>query len=298
MSATAIDVDLLTIIAKCLKELCSPFKAKWIKAHQDRVASYDQLPLAARLNIDADFLATRYRFHGKLKTSSKVDHVPDQQLSVSLNGLPLLSNFDERIRFHVNGYHHKQYVQECNEWNEKTWTEVDFRTLGPHLKCLSPSHRSQHIKFIHDLLPLGVKRFREAPIPTEALKLCPRCRTATETPLHFLQCPDDALHSSLSQLRKDLWTDDIHPVRYLIYDGVHHWSTGTSTPFNPDLSQFSSHLLPCIVDSLRSQSTIGWHQTIKGYLSTHWTTLASLSMEPTIGQDANASNRRIKSILR
>jgi hypothetical protein len=95
----------------------------------------------------------------------------------------------------------KNIVQECNEWNEKTWNEVDFRSLGSQLKCLSPSHRSQHIKFIHDLLPLGVRRFREAPIPTEELKLCPRCRTSTETPSHFLQCPDDALTSILSQHR-------------------------------------------------------------------------------------------------
>jgi ribonuclease HI len=33
------DVDLLTIISDCLKELRRPFKAKWIKAHQDRVVS-------------------------------------------------------------------------------------------------------------------------------------------------------------------------------------------------------------------------------------------------------------------
>ena len=110
------DVDLLTIISTCLKDLRRPFKAKWIKAHQDRATSYDSLPLAARLNIDADFLATRYCSHGKLTSSSTVDHVPDQKLSVYLNGSPLVNNFDERIRFHVNGYHHhKQYVQECNE---------------------------------------------------------------------------------------------------------------------------------------------------------------------------------------
>jgi hypothetical protein len=210
-----------------------------------------------------------------------------------------LSNFDERIRFHINGYHHKRYVQECNEWDEQTWNEIDFRSLGSNLKRLSPSHRSQHIKFMHDLLPLGVRRFREAPIPTDELKLCPRCRMATETPSHFLQCSDDALTSSLGHLRKDLWTADIHPVRYLLYDGVHHWSTGTSTPFNPDLTHFPSHLLPYISAALRSQAAIGWHQALKGYISTHWTTLASFSMEPKkTGPDSNAAGQRIKSILR
>ena len=132
---------------------------------------------------------------------------------------------------------------------------------------------------MHDLLPLGIQRFREAPIPKDELKLCPRCRTSIETPSHLLQCNYDALTTSLTQLRKDLWTDDIHPVRYLIYEGVHHWTTGNLTPFNPDTSQFPSHFLPLIADSLRSQAAIGWHQALKGYISIHWTTLASLSMD-------------------
>ena len=132
---------------------------------------------------------------------------------------------------------------------------------------------------MHDLLPLGIQRFREAPIPKDELKLCPRCRTSTETPSHLLQCNDDALTTSLTKLRKDLWTDDIHPVRYLIYEGVHHWTTGNLTPFNPDTSQFPSHFLPLIADSLRSQAAIGCHQALKGYISIHWTTLASLSMD-------------------
>ena len=83
-----------------------------------------------------------------------------------------------------------------------------------------------------------------------------------------------------------------------MYDGIHHWSTGTLTPFNPDLSHFPRHLLPYITDSLRSQAEIGWHQAIKGYISTHWTILASLSMEPTAGPDNTAAGRRIKAILR
>ena len=84
-----------------------------------------------------------------------------------------------------------------------------------------------------------------------------------------------------------------------MYDGIHHWSTGTSTPFNPDLlSHFPRHLIPYIADSLRSQSEIGWHQALKGYISTHWTILASFSMAPKAGPDNTAAGRRIKAILR
>jgi hypothetical protein len=77
-----------------------------------------------------------------------------------------------------------------------------------------------------------------------------------------------------------------------MYGGVHHWSTGNSTPFNPDLSQFPSHLLPYIADSPRSQATIGRNQAKKGYIITHWTTLASFTMlDPTKGPDKVYTSR-------
>ena len=236
------DVDLLTIISDCLRDLRRPFKAKWIKAHQDRVASYDSLPLAARLNIDADFLATRYRSQGKLRMSAQVDHVPGQQLSIYLNGVPLLNHFDEKIRFHVNSYHQRQYMQEHNGWSDATWHEVDFYSLGLHLNRLSPGHRSQHIKLLHDLLPLGIGRHRELSIQSDTLLLCPCCRNTTETPTHFLQCTDNELAPSPAQLGKDLWTDDIHPVRYILFKGIQHWSLGVTTPFQPSISQYPNHL--------------------------------------------------------
>ena len=291
------DVDLLTIISDCIKELRRSFKAKWIKAHQDRVVSYDQLPLAARLNIDADFLATRYRSHGKLRTSPQVDHVPGQQLSIHLNGQPLLNNFDDQIRFHVNSYHHRRYVQEHNGWDDPTWHDVDLHSFGSHLKRLSPGHKSQHIKFIHDLLPLGLRRHREAAIKTDTLMICPCCRDKTETPLHFLQCAANELTSSLDQLRKDLWTADTHPVRYVLFEGIQHWSHGNATPFCPAISQYPSHLQPLIAEAVRCQNVIGWHQALKGYLSKQWHILAMYSMDST-KLDQGAASQRIRCVLR
>ena len=87
---------------------------------------YDKLPLAARLNIDADFLATRYREHGRLRASSKLDHRFDQQISLYINGTPVTSQFDECIRYHVNGYHHRNYVQQHHGWDNNTWNDIDF----------------------------------------------------------------------------------------------------------------------------------------------------------------------------
>ena len=151
--------------------------------------SYDKLPLAARLNIDADFLATRYRQHGRLRSCSSLDHRTDQQVSIFINGTPVTSQYDECIRFHVNGYHHRNYVQTHHGWDDRTWNDIDFYTFGQHFRRLPASRRSQHFKFIHDQLPLGDRRYREAPVKNESLKLCPCCKDQNENPLHFLCCP-------------------------------------------------------------------------------------------------------------
>ena len=150
------DADLLSIISSCRRKLRRPFIPIWVKAHQDDTIAYDKLPLAARLNIDADFLATRYRQHGRLLARSSLEHRIDQQISLYINGTPVTSQYDECIRFHVNGYHHRNYVQTHHGWGNKTWNDIDFYTFGHHFRRLPASHRSQHFKFVHDQLPLGV----------------------------------------------------------------------------------------------------------------------------------------------
>ena len=45
-------------------------------------------------------------------------------------------------------------------------------------------------------------------------------------------------------------------------------------------------------------AAIGRHQALKGYISIHWTTLASISMDYTTSPDHTAARHRIKSVLR
>lgn len=72
------DAGLLSIIASHIKALRRPFKSHWVvRAHQDSLQAYNRLPLAAQLNVDADFLATRYRQRGRLRQTARVDHVPE-----------------------------------------------------------------------------------------------------------------------------------------------------------------------------------------------------------------------------
>ena len=99
------DADLLSIISVSLRDLRCSFRPKWIKAHQDNVSSYESLPFAARLNVNADFLATRYREHGRLRCRSHVDHRRDNQSTLFINGAPITGQYDECLCYHINGYH-------------------------------------------------------------------------------------------------------------------------------------------------------------------------------------------------
>ncbi|KAI2497423.1 hypothetical protein MHU86_17081 [Fragilaria crotonensis] len=110
------NTDLMTIIISNTRDLKRPIKTSWIKGHQDETISYDRLPLRARLNIDADFLATRHRHRGKLQPIERTDHHPEQQMSISINGTRIQSQVNACIRFHVNGYHLRQYMQSKNRW--------------------------------------------------------------------------------------------------------------------------------------------------------------------------------------
>ena len=126
--------------------------------------------------------------------------------------------------------------------------------------------------------------------------LCPCCRVQPETPTHLLQCSVNDLTLSLDQLRKDLWTADIHPVRYVLFEGIQHWSLGHEAPFRPATSQYPSHLQPLIEEAVRRQNIIGWYQALKGYLSKQWHILAMHCMDST-KLDQGAASQRIQSVL-
>jgi hypothetical protein len=213
-----------------------------------------------------------------------------------INGSPVTSNYDACVRFHINGYHQRTVIQKTENWQDKVWDLVDFYTFGCHFCRLRPAIRTQHFKFVHEVLPLGIQRFREATIKDDALKLCPCCKVTDETPYHFLRCASNpALNSSLSVFRSDVITSDAHPIRYLIADGICHTTT-SDLPFSPITDQYPSHFHHQIAAALSSQQLIGWNSAMKGYLAKDWADMAQMDMhQPT--RDLRKGETRMKQIL-
>jgi hypothetical protein len=290
------DADLLSLISSLIKELRRPFTPIWVKGHQDTIESYAHLPLHARLNIDADFLATRYRHRGRLHSSNHSDHQDGQQASILINGTRLTGQYDSCIRYHINGYHLRRYMQERHGWTDQTWETIDFNLFGQHFKRLRPNYRTTHMKRVHGQLPLGRRRYQQSRIKDISLQLCPCCKLHEETSTHLLQCENNPVHySSLAQFRKDVVTDDTHPARFLFADGIEQWCNSQSISILE--SQYPRHLHPLIVELLTQQESIGWEEAASGFLSKSWLSLAQCDMYDPDRRDKHEGHLRMRQMI-
>ena len=183
----------------------------------------------------------------------------------------MTGQYDETICYHhINGYHLRSNLQETNNWsNPQVWEEVDFKVFGDHFRKLRPSPQVTHMKLIHNQLPLGERRYRQAPAKDELLRLCSCCKTADESMCHFLQCSDNPCQDqSLLTLGADICNSDYHPVRYLLSAGLEHWYHDRPETFQPAIDGYPQHMHSAIHHSaLLSQARIGWYQATKGFLS-------------------------------
>lgn len=292
------DADIISMIRTHLASIKCKFKSCWIKGHQDSEPNRP-LSMQATLNIAADLLASGYRTCGSLTSRPGCEHVHSQQCSISINNQRITGQYDECIRYHVNGYHLRRYLQEKKNWSDHEWDTIDLHTFGKHYCRLSSRHQITRTKFVHDQLPLGDRRLKQAPVKDPALSLCPCCEETTETHEHLLRCdscPQRELH--VKTMKAAICNDDIHPVRYVIAAGIIHWMDhADSVPFNPSLSEYDQVYIPLLQDALQSQARIGWGNALKGFFSKSWREIACLDFHDPYRVDSGKGEARLRSII-
>ena len=294
------NVDLLSMIRSCHSILRCNIRSHWVKGHQDPAAKAHPLPLSSRLNIIADNLATLSGKNGRLKPLQVCHHEEEQWCSISINGCCLSSQYDESIRFHINGYHHlRQSLQSKQGWSDHTWEEVDFYTFSQHFCRLCPQSQSKWMKIVmYDQLPSGERRYLQSPVKDPLLRLCPCCKHLPETMPHFLTCNHNvSLLESLQSLKTDLCSDNIHPTCHLLYSGLFYFYSQKEGPYNTNLEVFPAHLHAPIRDALATQANIGWFQATKGFLSSRWRNLAAMAMFQSGARDETKGNSRLRNIV-
>ena len=196
-----------------------------------------------------------------------------------INGERLTGQYDACIRYHINGYHLRQYLQDKNGWSDFVWTEIDFTTFGNHFRRMTPSNQVLYMKVVHNQLPLGDRRLRQSLVQEESLGRCPCCQSVKETPDHFLRCGANPVHGKgIRELRSILQIAPNHPVYRILFAGVKHWLSNKDEAFTPDIKGYPKHLLPFIEIAIQSQARIGWYPALKGFLSDKWQDLASMDL--------------------
>lgn len=265
------NADYLGIIQAETTTMRRRIQAVWVKGHQNN--SGDQSN-DSKLNNRADHLATWYRTQRTHRQSvERTEHTPESRVSISVNGIRLVGQEEATLRFHINGYHLRQYTQSRQRWSDQTWDSIDFELFGHFYRRLTSPAQVAHTKFIFDQWHTGKKRERVSSTKETNLDKCPCCRVMTETTIHVLQCrhnPDRV--QAISEFGKNMSPTAYHPVFALVKGGVMAWLEGTE--YAPEVTEFPRKMRERITIALKAQEAIGWDNAIKGYMSVEWRHLA------------------------
>ncbi|KAI2495722.1 hypothetical protein MHU86_18781 [Fragilaria crotonensis] len=171
--------------------------------------------------------------------------------------------------------------------------------FGSHFRSLPPHQQISHMKHVHDQQPLGKRRNRQAPIPDPILEKCPCCNHPTEDKQHLLTCTKNPeAEAAMDTLRKTILAQhDIHPIRFLLIEGIKHWIEHPDRPFRPNVEHFPPHLHDSIHQAISSQERIGWKHLLNGFLSTAWRSLAHLDMLSATKSDQPKGLQRLRTSI-
>jgi hypothetical protein len=257
-----------------------------VKSHQDDDGPVAGLTLEARLNVQADTLATAALFDAP--TVPKVALFPTAQCQLIIDGKSITRKIPQAIRHQAGLNDIQTYLMERNNWSEDTFSEVDWEAHG---KAHS-HHREQRcylIKLCHRHLPTGqTLHRRDDKYPAR----CPGCGNSDESHDHFIGCAAVSRIKwrlqLLATLKKQLQvTKTAETLQDLILDVIDKAIAGrpisVAGPF--------AHIL-------RSQERIGWRAMLHGYWSIEWQKAYTASYTiPTVENTKERNKRHVAMAL-
>jgi hypothetical protein len=120
------NVDYLSLVRDTPQSASIKIHPEWIKGHQNT----SKFPVGSnRLNVErnnkVDELATWYREQtSRPQSSEQTDHEHGSKVTISINNRRLVSQIELSIRYHIDNYHLRQYIQHQRKWDDKTWTQL------------------------------------------------------------------------------------------------------------------------------------------------------------------------------
>jgi hypothetical protein len=261
-----------------------PFKvvSQLVKWHQDRHHKFEDLEFNAQLNILADKAAdTQYTHNNPYQETPPlpfggVIYYRDK------NGREITDTY-KYLQHEHHGGKLRDYIQKKHQWNEGIFEDVDWNNLKITLGTITPIELTHRVKkMMHGWQNTGRQKkiildfkrdhddFDEEDSATALL--CPMCKEV-EDQLHYTRCEHKIMKSTRSQELKHL----IQKLRSLnTYEGiVSVWAKSTSQS-NSDITLIATNSIDVYVQTaFTKQQDIGWHNLLRGFISTEWNTAQS-----------------------
>jgi hypothetical protein len=167
----------------------------WIKGHQDKDTPYDELPLQAQLNCDADALAEEY-LREAIIDFTKMPIMPTSGCQLHLPQGTITHGIKRELKFarSVPPLKEKLKLKHC--WSDEEIDDINWAAHGRALRR-HDKRRETMVKYLNDILPLG-KRDPKYP-PT-----CPSCPAPIEDQDHFWNCPATSRNEWRKQCRTSI----------------------------------------------------------------------------------------------
>jgi hypothetical protein len=205
------EYNVVNQIFRLLQEYTATPEINHVKGHQDNKILYVSLPLPARLNVDADSLATK-ELHDRPDLIHHILLFPDSKVQLLLSGTSVTRNLSGAIRKHQGYCNLVPYMLERYGWTDAVTASVDWDGFAAAYKS-SFQQRKFVFKFCTKLLPTGKTLHRRK---SRFNDRCPACSSPQESNDHLFQCPDISCQrwrsSTTSSLRQRLENHGTNPV--------------------------------------------------------------------------------------
>jgi hypothetical protein len=257
--------DVLNEIQHSLRIL-PKVKLEYVRGHQDRLESYDALPITARLNIEADRIASQY--HQDHRGNRPISPLfPHTRAHLLIDVGTVTSRYEEAIHLAATTPPLMVYMCHKYSWTASTSEMIDWTAYSQSLQAFKKC-RSHMVKFVHGILPTN-DRLNKI---DGGLRKCPSCQASSEDHVHILRCP----HPQREIWRKSFLTainefcdttNTFSPLKHLLSEVARSIITDTDpSGIMENIDQYPRELHGVI----RQQSAIGWTQVLYGRLSKQW----------------------------
>ena len=242
--------------------LLPSFPVAHVKGHQDDKVPYEQLPLPAQLNVDADALASSHVSSSDQPFSQLSPLFPHTRAQLDMASSTIHSHYRQNLHtaYSLPSYYDGICINIQN--NLKTTLHISQldTSLWHNFHLRLDSLGLFPFKFFHFLLPTQSRKSRSSYTDPH----CIHCGSLDDHD-HFLQCTHTSIHTIrtkfLQHLSTFLRTHTTHSISTLIISSLEQWL------------HISSHTPPSS-EPLRTvftaQSAIGWNLFLRGYHTPLW----------------------------